>query len=67
MRRLDAERYRLALFVFVPMFAPDEPDNWTATTSNCTTPNNCTLACADGVVGSAPQAPAQAVPGGAAK
>ena len=34
--------------LFVPMFAPDEPDNWTATTSNCTTTNNCTLACADG-------------------
>lgn len=26
---------------FVPMFAPDEPDNWTATTSNCTTSNKC--------------------------
>ena len=34
--------------LFVPMFAPDEPDNWTATTSNCTTANNCTFACADG-------------------
>jgi Flp pilus assembly protein TadG len=34
--------------LFVPMFAPDEPDNWTATTSNCTTTNNCTFACADG-------------------
>ena len=34
--------------LFVPLFAPDEPDNWTATTSNCTTANNCTLACADG-------------------
>jgi len=33
--------------LFVPMFAPDEPDNWTATTSNCTTANNCTFACAD--------------------
>jgi Flp pilus assembly protein TadG len=33
---------------FVPMFAPDEPDNWTATTSNCTNNNNCTFACADG-------------------
>ena len=30
------------------MFAPDEPDNWTATTSNCTTANKCTFACADG-------------------
>jgi hypothetical protein len=30
------------------MFAPDEPDNWTATTSNCTTSNNCSFACADG-------------------
>ena len=34
--------------LFVPLFAPDEPDNWTATTSNCTTANNCTFACADG-------------------
>ena len=34
--------------LFVPMFAPDEPDNWTATTSNCTTSNKCTFACADG-------------------
>jgi len=33
---------------FVPLFAPDEPDNWTATTSNCTNTNNCTFACADG-------------------
>src|SRR5262245_29265546 len=33
---------------FVPMFAPDEPDNWTATTSNCTSGNNCSFACADG-------------------
>ncbi len=34
--------------MFVPLFAPDEPDNWTATTSNCTTANKCTFACADG-------------------
>jgi len=34
--------------LFVPMFAPDEPDNWTATTSNCTTSNSCTYACTDG-------------------
>ncbi len=34
--------------VFVPLFAPDEPDNWTATTSNCTTANSCSFACADG-------------------
>jgi Flp pilus assembly protein TadG len=34
--------------MFVPMFAPDEPDNWTATTSNCTTANGCTFACTDG-------------------
>jgi Flp pilus assembly protein TadG len=33
---------------FVPMFAPDEPDNWTATTSNCTSGSNCSFACADG-------------------
>jgi Flp pilus assembly protein TadG len=26
---------------FVPMFAPDEPDAWTATTSNCTSGNKC--------------------------
>ena len=34
--------------MFVPLFAPDEPDNWTATTSNCTTANKCNFACADG-------------------
>jgi len=34
--------------LFVPMFAPDEPDNWTATTSNCTTGNKCSFACTDG-------------------
>ena len=34
--------------MFVPMFAPDESDNWTATTSTCTVANDCTFACADG-------------------
>ena len=34
--------------LFVPLFAPDEPDNWTATTGNCTSSNKCTFACADG-------------------
>ena len=34
--------------MFVPMFAPDESDNWTATTSTCTVANGCTFACADG-------------------